>query len=180
MGNDYVHKGLRDAIERLGTDLPLVVLGGKQEPMPANVRRFASGKLTRQRVRELYAGARVVVYPSYYEGFGLPVIDALALGKPVVVLDSAVNRELASTYGDANLHRIESMKELRSIVERLFHSQVEGRATSEEPRRWGDVAHEYAQAFREILSNDFDLARMRARWELLRTLDSAALPEEDS
>jgi len=49
-----------------------------------------------------------------------------------------------------------------------------------EPRRWRDVAHEYARAFREILSRDFDPVRIRARWELLRTLDSAALPEEDS
>ena len=32
MGNEYVHKGLHDAIERLGADWPLVVLGGKQEP----------------------------------------------------------------------------------------------------------------------------------------------------
>jgi GT2 family glycosyltransferase len=179
VGNDYVHKGLREAIERLGADLPLVVLGGKQEPMPANVRRFASGKLTRQRLRELYAGARVVVYPSHYEGFGLPVIDTLALGKPVVVLDSAVNRELASMLADANFYRIGSMNDLRAIVERLFRAEPARQATGKEPRRWCDVAQEYAQAFREMISRDFDLARMRARWELLRTLDSAVLPEED-
>jgi glycosyltransferase involved in cell wall biosynthesis len=180
MGNEYVHKGLRDAIDRLSTDLPLVVLGGKDEPLPANVRRFASGKLTRQRLRALYAGARVVVYPSHYEGFGLPVIDTLALGKAVVVLDSAVNRELASVLGDGNFHRIGSMKDLRSVVERLFRMESAGRVNSQEPRRWRDVAQDYAQAFREIVSHDFDLPRMRARWELLRTLDSAALPEEDS
>jgi GT2 family glycosyltransferase len=179
MGNEYVHKGLRDAIDRLGTDLPLVVLGGNGEPLPANVRRFASGKLTRQRLRELYAGARVVVYPSHYEGFGLPVIDTLALGKAVVVLDSAVNRELASVLGDGNLHRIRSMKDLRSVVERLFRTESQGHANGSEPRRWRDVAQDYALAFREIVSRDFDLPRMRARWELLRTLDSAALPEEE-
>ncbi len=179
MGNEYVHKGLRDAIERLGPDLPLVVLGGEQETTPPNVRRFASGKLTRQRLRELYAGARVVVYPSHYEGFGLPVIDTLALGKPVVVLDSAVNRELASMLGDANFHRIGSMNDLRAIVEKLFRAEPAGQTIRKEPRRWRDAAQEYAQAFREMISRDFDLARMRARWELLRTLDSAALPEED-
>ena len=180
MGNDYVHKGLHDAIEHLGADLPLVVLGGKREPLPANVRRFASGKLTRQRLRELYAGARVVVYPSHYEGFGLPVIDTLAIGKPAVVLDSAVNRELASVSGDANFHRIASMKDLRPVVERLFRMETAGQVSGQQPRRWHDVAKDYAQAFREILSRDFDLTRMRARWELLRTLDSAALPEEDA
>jgi glycosyltransferase involved in cell wall biosynthesis len=178
MGNDYVHKGVREAIAYLGTNWPLVVLGGKQEFAEANVRHLGSGKLTRQHLRELFSDARVVVYPSHYEGFGLPVIDALALGKPVVVLDSAVNRELASTVRDPNLHSIGSMKELRSLVVELFDRAPA--APPKEPRRWRHVAQEYAQAFREILSRDFDLARMRARWELLRTLDSATLPEEDS
>jgi glycosyltransferase involved in cell wall biosynthesis len=179
MGNEYAHKGICEAIDHLGPDLPLVILGGKQDSLRANVRRFASGKLTRQRLRELYAGARVVVYPSHYEGFGLPVVDTLALGKPVVVLDSAVNRELASTLGDANLHRIGSMRDLRPIVESLFRANPAPKANGKEPRRWCDVAQDYAQAFREILSRDSDLARIRARWELLRTIESAALPEEE-
>jgi hypothetical protein len=71
------------------------------------------------------------------------------------------------------------MSALRSIVENLFRAEPAEEAISKEPRRWCDVAQEYAQAFREMISRDFDLARMRARWELLRTLDSAALPEED-
>jgi hypothetical protein len=95
-------------------------------------------------------------------------------------LDSAINRELTAVSGDANLHRIESMKDLRPVVERLFRMEIAGQVNSHQPRRWHDVAEDYAQAFREILSRDFDLTRMRARWELLRTLDSAGLPEEDS
>jgi hypothetical protein len=95
-----------------------------------------------------------------------------------VVLDSAVNRELASMLGDANFHRIGSMNDLRAVVERLFRAEPAGQAIGK-PRRWRDVSQEYAQAFREMISRDFDLARIRARWELLRTLDSAALPEED-
>ncbi|MBV8865855.1 MAG: glycosyltransferase [Acidobacteriaceae bacterium] len=168
VGNSFTHKGVREAIHHLGAEWPVIVLGGEPDPGPANVRWLASGNLSRQHVRELFSNARVLVYPSYYEGFGLPVIDALALGKPVVVLDSAINRELAGKLGDSNFHRISSMKALHSLVAKLFETESAG--PSKEPRRWTDVAADYVQVFRELLSRDFDLGKMRARWELLRNV----------
>lgn len=168
VGNNFAHKGVQGAINRLGQEWPVVVLGGEAEPAPPNIRWMTSGNISRQQVRELFSNARVVVYPSYYEGFGLPVIDALALGKPVVVLDSAVNHELASTLADSNLHRISSMQALHPAVTRLF--ETEGVKPGKEPRRWADVAADYAQAFRELLSRDIDPVKMRARWEMLRNL----------
>lgn len=166
VGNNFAHKGVRDAISHLGTEWPVVVLGGEPEAAPPNVRWMMSGNISRQHVRELFTNARVLVYPSYYEGFGLPVIDALALGKPVVVLDSAVNRELASTLADSNLHKISSMQALHATVTKLF--ETEAVKPGKEPRRWSDVAADYAQAFRGLLSRDIDLVKMRARWEMLR------------
>ncbi len=46
----------------------------------------------------LYRGARVFVYPSKYEGFGLPVIEAMSQGTPVISSDAASLPEIA---GDA-------------------------------------------------------------------------------
>jgi glycosyltransferase involved in cell wall biosynthesis len=46
----------------------------------------------------LYAGADVLVYPSLFEGFGLPLIEAMASGVPVVASDAPALRE---TMGDA-------------------------------------------------------------------------------
>jgi alpha-1,3-rhamnosyl/mannosyltransferase len=48
----------------------------------------------------LYARAAVVAYPSLYEGFGLPVLEAMACGAPVVTADSTALRD---TAGDAAL-----------------------------------------------------------------------------
>jgi glycosyltransferase involved in cell wall biosynthesis len=50
---------------------------------------------------DLLAGARALAYPSRYEGFGLPPLEAMALGVPVVTSDLPVLEEVT---GDAALH----------------------------------------------------------------------------
>jgi glycosyltransferase involved in cell wall biosynthesis len=49
--------------------------------------------------RALYAGARILVLPSLHEGFGLPVLEAMALGVPVITSDRGALPEVAGDAG---------------------------------------------------------------------------------
>jgi glycosyltransferase involved in cell wall biosynthesis len=175
MGNAYAHKGVIEALSYLDHEWPIVVLAGDREIFDGkpNVRWLRSGLLTRQHMRELLVKASVLVYPSHYEGFGLPVVDVLALGKPVVVLDTAVNREVAALTQDGNLIRIKSLKQLRDAVGQAL-DRIPG-GFKNPCRDWQAAAKEYVKVFGEIVDRDLDLARLRARWDLLRTLESTGL-----
>ena len=50
-----------------------------------------------EELEQLVAGARALLMPSFAEGFGLPVIEALPLGTPVIATDLAVYREIAGS-----------------------------------------------------------------------------------
>jgi glycosyltransferase involved in cell wall biosynthesis len=58
------------------------------------------GEVTDDQLAALYAGASAFIYPSFYEGFGLPVLEAMQCGAPVIVSRDAALQEVA---GDAAL-----------------------------------------------------------------------------
>src|SRR5207237_3018171 len=62
---------------------------------------FARG-LSSPALRQLVAHARALLMPSFAEGFGLPVIEALAVGTPVIASDLSAHREVA---GDMAIYR---------------------------------------------------------------------------
>jgi len=59
------------------------------------------GFVTDRRLVQLYKNALLFIYPSLYEGFGIPVLEAMSLGCPVVISDIPVFREI---FGDAGCY----------------------------------------------------------------------------
>ena len=107
VGNHYPHKHIADTVAalRARTDQPLVVMGGGMTTPQPGVTEYISGELAQDVVDDLYDRASCVVFPSHYEGFGLPVMHALARSKPVIARDLAPLREIKARCTQAlNLH----------------------------------------------------------------------------
>jgi glycosyltransferase involved in cell wall biosynthesis len=56
-----------------------------------------TGRVSFADLRVLYQGARLFVFPSLYEGFGLPILEAFAADVPVLTADNSSLREVAGT-----------------------------------------------------------------------------------
>ena len=90
--------------------LPLVVAGPAREPELARELEALGadlrGYVDKDELAGLYRGAAALVLPSRYEGFGLPVLEAMASGVPVVAADEPALHEVAAdaaVYSDGDL-----------------------------------------------------------------------------
>ncbi len=79
------------------------------------------GYLPQEELEAVYRGASLFVYPSLYEGFGLPVLEAMARGLPVVTSDSSSLREVGE--GVALLVDPGDVMELGRAMRRLLDDE---------------------------------------------------------
>jgi glycosyltransferase involved in cell wall biosynthesis len=92
---------LLDALRLLPDAPPLVLVGPKGwGPGIDTSRAITPGYLAGPDLASVVAGASAFVFPSRYEGFGLPPLEALAAGTPVVVSDLPVLREVLGDRAD--------------------------------------------------------------------------------
>jgi glycosyltransferase involved in cell wall biosynthesis len=117
---------------------------------------LALGYLDRELLPALYSGASIFVYPSRYEGFGLPVLEAMSCGAPVIVSSDGALVELVDEAG-VQL-RTDAPEELTQAMERILRFDGEqrrlreaglARATAFSVRRLGE---ETAEAYRQALA----------------------------
>lgn len=116
VGNAYPHKNLErlvDAFEQILEKNPnmQLILVGKEDFFYARLKEYVQKKnvpeilflgfVSDQELSVLYRSAEAYVFPSLYEGFGLPPLEAMSMGTAVVSSDHACMQEI---LGDAALY----------------------------------------------------------------------------
>ena len=149
VGNSHAHKNLAAATAGLRArwpDLPLTVLG-RPSSTAAGVDWVDSGRLSEDEIARLYAQAELVVFPSLYEGFGLPVMHALAHRRPVLAIDQPVFREIAARCQlGRNLHLFSSTHALVEGVATVRAAGLQPADPLVRQHRWADAAREVLAA----------------------------------
>jgi glycosyltransferase involved in cell wall biosynthesis len=115
------------------------------------------GRVTDERLVELYNAADVLVFPSFYEGFGWPPLEAMACGTPVVVSDCPALVELVGPAGlAAGADDIEALTAATASI--LGSRPLANRLREAGLRRasafsWERCAASYAEIYRRIASS---------------------------
>jgi glycosyltransferase involved in cell wall biosynthesis len=137
LATDFPHKNLPNLLEAYslfrsrwrGSEPPGLVLAGHAstartdcyrtlELNPREMGLTFLGPVTRDQLRVLYQNAAALVFPSLYEGFGLPPLEAMAAGTPVIAMPISAIPEVG---GDCVLYPDGlSVADLASAMERII------------------------------------------------------------
>jgi glycosyltransferase involved in cell wall biosynthesis len=140
---------LVDAAARRGTAL---VLAGRESAEASELAQrgaVLTGRVTDEELAALYTAADALVFPSEEEGFGLPIIEALACGTPAAAFRIEALEELYSGSADVTLVEPGDFDGLLDAA-----LSIAGSTATPPARTWADVADEtwavYETSWRQI------------------------------
>jgi glycosyltransferase involved in cell wall biosynthesis len=145
--------------------LQLVIAGGKgwlSRPSFAAIENsraagqiVLTGYLQDEALRDLYSSCRVFVYPSLYEGFGLPPLEAMACGAPVIV--SSNSALIESTAGAARIADARDPDQLADAIANVLNDDEERAALIKAGGRrvaelsWTQTATKILQIYKSLV-----------------------------
>jgi glycosyltransferase involved in cell wall biosynthesis len=132
------------ALAKAPRELPLVLVGATKPWAHELPDVTLTGHVSDDHLAAIYSGARALVFPSDDEGFGLPTVEALACGTPVVASDLPVLREVLGNRATF----VES-----GDLEGLLAAGVAARRPAPKPPAWSwlDAARATWQVYADAL-----------------------------
>ncbi len=155
VGNSFPHKFVDETCDYLlaNTNLRIAALGHSGGPSDnPRLQSISSGSLTEHEIEELWRGSSAVIFPSHYEGFGLPVLHALARRKPIFTRDNILNQELREHLGgNPNVHLYSTSSELVEKMSRGLPDWIESVKSNVKPYSWMASADFLIETLKEQL-----------------------------
>lgn len=184
IGNTFKHKALEQVLRAVaGTEANYVFVGLPEDvELPSNVAAFPNATLEASFLDALYEHCDCVVFPSQYEGFGLPITIAFRHGKKAIVCDNELNRDLATHFSglEGNLLFFSSFDEIPGLS---VQAREGAPFCGELADTWKSAIFEIETFLRRILDNPVDWFRLDERqWQyrlLEEEMDAASQRRED-
>jgi glycosyltransferase involved in cell wall biosynthesis len=134
-----------------GRDLKMVLVGSPKYMKIKDARNVRIlGKVETDDLIALYSGASALIYPSLYEGFGLPILEAMACGCPVVTSNISSMAEVA---GDAAIlvdpYKVDSISDGIEKVLRGPKSYIEKGLKRVQDFSWEKTARATLEVYKE-------------------------------
>lgn len=167
VGNIKPHKNLKNAllgyeqyIKNTGDKLDFIIVGKKEgfvtsdKDIESIVKRFSknknkivfAGNVDDEQLYKLYKFAALFIQPSYYEGFGIPLIEAMSFATPIICSEIAVFKEICGnqvTY--FNPH------EPYSISQAISDSINKGKCSYSTWQSWDDTGKEVSELLKNLI-----------------------------
>ena len=153
----YPHKGLKtlDLVAKRLPEIEFRIVGKPSSEISLSNVKF-TGRISENELADEYRNASALFFPSRIEGFGLPVVEALYFGTPVVATDIPVLREVGgpgSKYFEMD-NIDEAVDQLCTIIESREISQAMSQSGIEHAAQftWSATAEKYHRVFEHVNS----------------------------
>lgn len=144
--------------ENTASPQPLVLVGGNgwhNEDIMQRINLLKEkgvmylGYVSQTQIPELFSGAQSLVFPSIYEGFGLPVIEAQASGVPVLTSKNSSMSEVVDKY-DVEVDPLD-VEDIYRGLQKISRITIPDSHDCKR-RTWGDVADDYLSLYKRVLN----------------------------
>jgi glycosyltransferase involved in cell wall biosynthesis len=137
-----------EAAKRLGVELRIAGERGWGDVDLRGANATWVGRVDDAELARLYRGARCLVYPSLYEGFGIPILEAMACGTPVVTSRGGATEEIAG--GAAVLVDPEDPADIAAGIERAGPELRERGLERARGFTWDETARQTQRVYEEV------------------------------